>query len=68
MVVEPFVLPPPSKVFITNDSKRAGTSENRSSFSLLYIGVQLKWGGGVTNGHGAICTPPSLPLYFITNH
>ena len=41
MVVEPFVLPP-SKVFITNDSKRAGTSENRSSFSLLYIGVQIK--------------------------
>ena len=38
--------PPPSKVFITNDSKRAGTSENRSSFSLLYIGVQLKWEGG----------------------
>ena len=37
-----FALQCPPCFFITNYRKRAGTSEHRSSFSLLWIGVQLK--------------------------
>ena len=84
--------------FINNYCKRVGISEINSSFSLQYIGVQIKgggvqmvivrereqvsigpvyspinWsiikieGGGCTNSHRAICTPPT-PLVLLTKY
>ena len=50
--------------FITNRCKKGGVSENRSSFSLLFVVGQIRGGG--TNSHEAVCTPP--PLFFMTNY
>ena len=37
--------PPLPMYFITNRCKKGGVSENRSSFSLLFVVVQIRGGG-----------------------
>ena len=49
----------PPCFFSTNDCKRAGTSKNRSSFSLLCIGANK--GGGLGVGVQMVIVPFVLP-------
>ena len=57
IVIGPFVLPLPP-YFLTNRCKKGGVSENRSSFSLLYVVVQIR--GGVQIVMRPFVLPPPV--------